>query len=201
MQKINKTGKMPIETAKGLKKYKAETWGKIPEGIKTPLREQLYQEQDGLCCYCCQKLKFEWSHIEHIQSRKDHPSKCFDYNNLLLSCSTPKQCDNAKGNQELPLTPLMNECENEIQINLAGELISDSLRGKESVEILKLNNRQIRNWRKSLIDMISFVFDPAQLNSPPISIQEPESLKLILDSYSDLSQKRELQYIVKKLTT
>jgi len=192
---------MPVEIEKGFKKYKAKNWGEIPEVIKTPLREQLYQEQNGLCCYCCRKLKFEWSHIEHLQSRKEYPNKCFDYDNLLLSCSIPKQCDNAKGNQELPLNPLMDECENEIKLNLAGELESTSERANKSIDILRLNNRQARNWRKSLVDMINFVFDPTQSNSPPIGIQDPETLKLMLDSYSESSQKHELEYIVKKLTT
>ena len=200
MQKIDKTGKLPEQSEKGFKKHKNSKWSDIPEEVKTPLREELFREQGGLCCYCCQKLKLEWSHIEHVQCRQDYPKKRFDYDNLLLSCSTPKQCDNAKGNQELSLTPLMKECDNEINLNLAGELESDSVRGLESISILKLNNRQIRNWRKSLIDMISFVFDASQLNSPPIGIQDPETLKLILDSYHDLSQKHELEYIVKKLT-
>lgn len=94
----------------------------------------------------------------------------------------------------------MDECENEIKINLAGELESDSQRGIESIALLKLNNRQIRNWRKSLIDMTSFVFDPTQSNSPPLSIQDPQNLRLILNSCADLNQKYELEYIVKKLT-
>jgi len=200
MQKINKIGKLPEESVKGFKQYKSSKWSEIPEVVKTPLREQLFQEQNGLCCYCCQKLRLEWSHIEHVQCRQDHPKKRFDYDNLLLSCSTPKQCDNAKGNQELPLTPLMNECDEEIKLNLAGELVSDSERADEAVDILKLNNRQVRSWRKSLVDMISFVFDPNQSYSPPIGIQDRKTLNLIIDSFPDLYQKRELEYIVKKLT-
>lgn len=200
MQKIDKSDSMPLEIAKSFKKYKTEKWGEIPEAVKAPLRRKLYAEQRGVCCYCCKSLGNENTTIEHLKSRNDYPHKCFDYDNLLLSCRTAKQCDNAKGSQELPLTPLMDECENEINLNLAGELESDSERGIESIAILKLNNRQIRSWRKSLIDTISFVFDPAQSNSPPIGIQDPETLKLMLDSYHDSSQKHELEYIVKKLT-
>lgn len=201
MQKINKTDKMPVKTAKAFKKYKAESWGEIPEDIKAPLREQLYHEQEGLCCYCCQKLKYEWSHIEHVQSRKHYPNKSFEYNNLLLSCSTPKQCDNAKGNQELPLTPLMNDCEQEIRLNLAGELISTTTRGNESLEVLKLNNRKICNRRKNLVDTIIFVFDTDKYYSPPIAIQDSEILNLILAGYDDIYEKHEIEYIIKKLTT
>jgi len=200
MQKIDKLGSIPPETVNGFKKYKTKNWGNIPESIKAPLRQQLYDEQHGVCCYCCKSLDKENTTIEHLQSRNDYPHKCFDYDNLLLSCRTPKQCDNAKGSQELPLTPLMNECESEINLNLAGELDSDSKRGVESIEILNLNNRQICSWRKSLIDTISFVFDPTQSSIPPIGIQDLETLELILNSYPDLNQKHELEYIVKKLT-
>lgn len=200
MQKIDKTGKLPEQSEKGFKKHKNSKWSDIPEEVKTPLREELFLEQGGLCCYCCQKLKLEWSHIEHVQCRQDYPKKRFDYDNLLLSCSTPKQCDNAKGNQELSLTPLMKECDNEIKLNLAGELISGSKRADEAIDILKLNNRQIRLWRKNLVDAISFVFDPNQSYGPPIGIQDRKTLDLIMGNYSDLYQKRELEYIIKKLT-
>ena len=200
MQKIDKSGKLPEQSEKGFKKHKNSKWSDIPEEVKTPLREELFREQGGLCCYCCQKLKLEWSHIEHVQCRQDYPKKRFDYDNLLLSCSTPKQCDNAKGNQELSLTPLMKECDNEIKLNLAGELVSGSKRADEAIDILKLNNRQIRLWRKNLVDAISFVFDPNQSYGPPIGIQDRKTLDLIMDNYSDLYQKRELEYIIKKLT-
>ena len=162
MQKIDKSGKLPEQSEKGFKKHKNSKWSDIPEEVKTPLREELFREQGGLCCYCCQKLKLEWSHIEHVQCRQDYPNKRFDYDNLLLSCSTPKQCDNAKGNQELSLTPLMKECDDEIKLNLAGELVSGSGRADEAIDILKLNNRQIRLWRKNLVDAISFV-SPSQI--------------------------------------
>ena len=134
MQKIDKLGSIPLETAKGFRKYKTENWGSIPEDVKAPMRQQLYDEQHGVCCYCCKSLGKESTTIEHLQSRNDYPHKCFDYDNLLLSCRTPKQCDNAKGSQKLPLTPLMDECESEINLNLAGELDSDSERGVESIE-------------------------------------------------------------------
>ena len=200
MQKIDKSGKLPEQSEKGFKKHKNSKWSDIPEEVKTPLREELFREQGGLCCYCCQKLKLEWSHIEHVQCRQDYPKKRFDYDNLLLSCSTPKQCDNAKGNQELSLTPLMKECDNEIKLNLAGELVSSSKRADEAIDILKLNNRQISLRRKNLVDAISFVFDPNQSYGPPIGIQDRKTLDLIMDNYSDLYQKRELEYIIKKLT-
>lgn len=200
MQKIDKLGSMPLETEKSFKKYRTENWGEIPEVIKAPLRQQLYDEQHGVCCYCCKSLGKENTTIEHLQSRNDYPHKCFDYHNLLLSCRTPKQCDNAKGSQELPLTPLMDECDNEIKLNLAGELEAESKRGVQSIEILNLNSRQARQHRKNLFTMMGEVFGYDLPYKPPIKIENKNALEMLLMYLPDEGQRSELKYIVKKLT-
>ena len=200
MQKIDKLGSMPVDTKKGFEKYKTKSWGEIPEAIKAPLRQQLYDEQHGVCCYCCKSLGNEKTTIEHLKSRNDYPHKCFDYDNLLLSCRTAKQCDNAKGSQELPLTPLMNECESEIILNLAGELESDSERGNEAIKILNLNSRQACQHRKNLFTMMSDVFGYDLPYRPPIKIANENALEMLLKFLPDVGQRSELEYIVKKLT-
>ena len=200
MQRINKSGEMPKVTEKVFTKSKGKKWGDIPYEVTRPLREQLFTEQHGLCCYCCQNLTGKKTHIEHLYSRQNHPKRTFDYENLLLSCDTPKQCDNAKGNHELPLHPLMDECDNEIKLNIAGELISITDRATQAIEILNLNRRQVNYWRKGLIDMVSFTFDPMQSYSPPIGIQDPDNLTLIIESMRDTPQYHELKYILNKLS-
>ncbi|MFO1383395.1 MAG: hypothetical protein U1E92_08135, partial [Moraxella osloensis] len=118
--------------------------------------------------------------------------------NLLLSCKTPKQCDNAKGNQELDLNPLMIECDIEIKINLAGELESKSTRAEQAITILNLNNPTLCNKRKAKIDMISFTFDPSSADIP-IKIMDRENLDTILQAFSDTVEYQEFQYILRKL--
>lgn len=59
---------------------------------KLKLREILYEEQLGLCCYCCRKLNYHThsddSHIEHFSQRKFGNIVPFlEYTNLHLSCS------------------------------------------------------------------------------------------------------------------
>lgn len=191
---------MPVVTEKGFKKHKAKSWGEIPEDVKAPLRKQLYDEQLGVCCYCCKRLDNEKTVIEHLRSRKNNPDKRFDYDNLLLSCSVSKQCDNAKGSQELLLTPLMNECEYEIKLNLAGELEADSMRGNQAIEVLNLNNRQACQHRKNLFTMLSEVFGYDLPYTPPIKMKNADYLEMILTSLPDVGQKSELRYIVKKLS-
>ena len=199
MQFISKKLSMPVQVEDWVKNEKPNGWtlGKDCKDGYEILREQLRPEQKNLCCYCCQALETQVT-IEHVKSRNLYPALTYDYNNLLLSCKTPKQCDNAKGNQELDLNPLMIECDIEIKINLAGELESKSTRAEQAITILNLNNPTLCNKRKAKIDMISFTFDPSSADIP-IKIMDRENLDTILQAFSDTVEYQEFQYILRKL--
>lgn len=190
---------MPVEVEKWVAKTKPKQWTLSQDNYETYkiLREQLRQEQHGLCCYCCQALE-ERAEIDHILDRKKHPTKTYDYANLLLSCKTPNQCNNAKGHQNLELTPLMIECDAEIKINLAGELESKSDRAEQAIQLLNLNNPTLCNKRKAKIDMVSFTFDPNSTEIP-INIMDRETLDVILQAFGGSIEYQEFQYILKKL--
>lgn len=84
-----------------------QTGGKLWKLLdKKVLRNDLYQEQNGLCCYCCQKLSFDINNnvfdhhtkIEHflIKSAIDVENtlkpqafrvRIYEYNNLMLACA------------------------------------------------------------------------------------------------------------------
>lgn len=191
---------MPKETAKGFEKYKNKPWGDIPEAVKTPLRAELEKEQKGVCCYCCKSISGSHTTIEHLKSRNNYPSECFNYDNLLLSCTTKKQCDKAKKDADLELTPLMVECDTEIKLNLAGELESDIKRGKEAIKLLNLNNRQAVQYRKNLFNMLGEVFGYDLPHSPPLTIKNKENLDSLLSFIPDMGQQSEIKYIINKLT-
>lgn len=199
MQYIDKKLAIPIEVESWIAKTKPKQWNlsqEYNEGYKI-LREQLRQEQYGLCCYCCQAL-VEKATIEHLKNRDKHPKLTYEYDNLLLSCQTSNQCDNAKGNQNLDLTPLMIECDTEIKINLAGELETKSERAGQAIRVLNLNNSTLCEKRKRKIDMISFTFDPNSTQTP-IDIMDKDTLSLILQSLDTPVEYQEFQYILKKL--
>ena len=65
-------------------------WNKFDK--KKEIREHLYEEQGGLCCYCgCELTKMtHYLVIEHYKLKKLEPHNqypyMFDYENLLLSC-------------------------------------------------------------------------------------------------------------------
>ncbi len=143
---------MPKDVEKWIRKNKPKTWalGKEYHDGYVSLKEQLRQEQKGLCCYCCQILEAQTT-IEHLKSRDKYPKLTFDYTNLLLSCQQSKQCDNAKGNNDLELTPLMIECNEEITLKINGELNPKSKRAEQAINLLNLNNVDLCQRRKQVI--------------------------------------------------
>lgn len=198
MQYIDKKLSMPIEVQKWIKKNNPKEWlGKNEHDIYVILREQLRQEQNDLCCYCGQCLE-EYTTIEHLKCREKHKQLTYVYDNLLLSCTTPKQCNNAKSNQDLVLTPLMLECDIELKINLVGELEGSTERAKQAIDILNLNNRKLCEKRKAKIDMIQFTFDPQSILTPPIAILDKEILDMVIGDIPNIAY-YEFQYILKKL--
>ena len=152
MQYIDKQLSMPTVVEKWIRKYQPKTWtlSKDNHDGYVLLKEQLRQEQKGLCCYCCQILEDKTT-VEHLKSRDKHPELTFDYGNLLLSCKQSKQCDNAKGNKELDLTPLMIECDAEITLKFNGELNPKSKRAEQAINLLNLNNADLCQRRERLI--------------------------------------------------
>lgn len=197
MQYIDKKLTMPTEVQNWIKKNNPKEWlGTEPneKALYEILKTQLRQEQNNLCCYCCQVLE-EYVRIEHIKSREKYKKLIYEYENLLLSCITPKQCDNAKGNQELSLTPLMQECDDELKINLVGELEGKTDRAKQAISILNLNNRKLCEKRKAKIDMIKFTFDPNSVLMPPVKVLDKDTLNAMIMG----EQYFEFQYILKKL--
>jgi hypothetical protein len=94
----------------------------------------------------------------------------------------------------------MNECDEEIKLNLAGELVSLTERAEQAIEILNLNNRKINDQRRGLIDIVSFTFDPNQAYGPPIGIQDLQTLTIIIEDMKESPKYHELKYILNKLT-
>ncbi len=73
-------------------------WKKLKKVCKSLIRQQMLEEQQYLCAYCERKIENETdAHIEHIKPKSFYLEKCFDYNNLIVSCNG-NQCSNV--NQE-----------------------------------------------------------------------------------------------------
>lgn len=150
---------------KGLEPPELTTWKrKNPHGQYTNLshierqaiNEAARSEQFGLCAYCCKKIDAQKSHNEHIEARHLAPNRQLDFDNIVASCNTRKQCGEAHDSLPLPLTPLMVECETELKFYLSGKVVGITERAENSIAVLCLDSRAIQEERKQMVDNLIF---------------------------------------------
>lgn len=80
-------------------------YSSLDKNTARELRNQLYEEQKGLCCYCMKTITKDNSNIEHFLPQSIFKENEVDYYNLYLACRYSKgiskeqqHCDIAKGN-------------------------------------------------------------------------------------------------------
>lgn len=129
MRKISKTEEPPelVQWKRKnpkLHRYDDLNRNKSNEGkiARQKINERNIEDQFGLCAYCCKRIDESNSMNEHLVPRSKNHQKELDFNNIVASCDTKNQCDKAHDNQDLPLTPLMAECEIELQFFLSGDV-------------------------------------------------------------------------------
>lgn len=127
------------------------------------LRISLSEEQYYLCAYCCCQISGHNSDTmnEHVEARARAPQKALDYTNIVASCKNRNQCDSAHGSKDLPLTPLMPECETEFTFHINGRIRGLTERARTTIQSLNLgntekNNRALIAKRKQIIDSILY---------------------------------------------
>lgn len=169
MRKINKT--VSPASFESYKKEFKRTKGRDAEfdelsgGEKRILKDELIKEQYGLCCYCMKRIEWYNSHVEHFLPRSLVPDKAMDYFNLLASCNgyndSRENCGHKKENwysEYFTVSPLEDICEQLFKYMPDGRILSDDLRGKETIKHLELDNELLTRARKSAI-YISGFFD------------------------------------------
>ena len=141
------------------------------------VHQSLLIEQGFICCYCCQRITKEISHIEHF----DPQSKIDDllsitYTNLLASCSPfpPKpedpekkpthldHCGNKRKNKNLPISPLDPTCEDYFTYTSQGEIRprnSSPIGVQETIDALNLNHRDLTLSRQKALDALIGIDD------------------------------------------
>jgi len=191
MRKISKSEE-PLELAqwkrKNPKLHRYDDLDNSDDGktARQKINERNIEDQLGLCAYCCKRIDVNNSMNEHLIPRdKDH-TKELDFSNILASCTTKKQCDNAHKSQDLPLTPLMPECETELQFFLSGDVKGKTARATTTIEVLRLDNRSLKETRKQLIAEILIC-----QGVPPDDLPFLEDDMLLSIMLEDLKQPKE----------
>jgi uncharacterized protein (TIGR02646 family) len=162
-------------------------YSKLTQDIRQTIRQQALEEQFYLCAYCCQSLKtLEDCHNEHVEAQNLNPTRTLDFANIVASCNNLKQCGKAHASLPLPLTPLMPECETELQFKISGRVEGLSDRAKATIQVLNLgdreeNNRELIEKRKQLSAALLWAnrIDPAE------GLEDEELLKILIDDLTN----------------
>lgn len=141
----------------------------LPEGAvnysKRDLRQTLLEEHGYICAYCQERIENNplQTKIEHLKAKEEgkYPHLTFDYNNLLVCCSggdtDPKprfpHCDSARSpkNEDLPLDPLMQNCEQDIGYTKDGGIYGNTDYAAQTIRLLGLDIAKLKNKRKGAI--------------------------------------------------
>lgn len=131
---------------------------------KDTLRQSLFAEQRGLCCYCLSRIRPLPGQIkiEHWHCQDNYPAEQLDYGNLLGAClgneGQPRgqqYCDTRKGNERLSRNPAnpAHQIEQFVRFEGDGRISSnDAAFDAELNGVLNLNAKFLQNNRKAVLD-------------------------------------------------
>ena len=152
----------------GWKALENEDWQPTYDDLagdeKQAVRNALFQEQRGICCYCEGLLTDTDCHIEHCMPQSLDSVNPLDFANMLLSCQNqlskgaPRHCGNAKGewyDEQLFVTPLSRGCEGRFAFEANGVMkpaADCDLAAVETIRKLALNISKVRELREAAIE-------------------------------------------------
>jgi uncharacterized protein (TIGR02646 family) len=133
---------------------------------KDTLRDSLYAEQRGLCCYCQCRLHPAWNtmKIEHWKSREHNEDLRVVYSNLLGAClggerkrGRDQHCDTFKGDKDLCRNPA--EPSHDVEVLLSylndGTIVSSHAEFNQQLRtVLNMNHITLMNSRESVLDAL-----------------------------------------------
>lgn len=186
------------------------TWEKLnrKSKIKKLVRESLLEEQGYICCYCQRRIhesetingqQVITAEIEHIISRHEcdqsnQPLLKIEHSNLIASCDGNKRkrnqyldpserhCNNYKGNEQLPISPLSPTCESNFDYDFSGNIHASGVNQLAQQTISTLNLDKLYKERLSKIKGIFYEID----GITPIDFQNNEK-NLLLNFYQSKS--------------
>ncbi len=178
MIKINKAN-VPPEYTEWLREYtrshkRSPKYNDIPQYYKENLKNNLIQEQKGLCCYCCGSIGNNESHIEHFYPQElckiENIRLQTDYRNLFISCNgfscgfivngQIETCGHRKKNEynENLISPIDEFCESYFSYTSDGRIMpkDDNQKAKTTISILGLDDYALNQARKSALEAIDY---------------------------------------------
>jgi len=185
VQKISKNSEP--ESLKAIKSRAPNLkYADIDGAVRQDIRMAMLQEQYYLCAYCNTLLTGKNDcHNEHVIPQDRAPQITLDYDNIVCSCNGLKQCGDSHKAKDLPLTPLMPECETELKYYLSGRVKGLTDRARETIDVLNLgdkleSNRGLIEKRKQLIESLMWKHGV----DPEDEVEDDELLKMLIEDLS-----------------
>jgi len=180
----------------------SNTYSNLRNPIKADLKNALLLEQGYICCYCESKISSNNSHIEHLDPQCNNNSNDLEFTNLLCSCQNklfkgePRHCGNSKDNKNIPITPLMEGCEEKFTYTADGQIQHTDLTSQKTIKYLKLDIDKLNKLRESAIDSILYL-DPIEKNE----LLSEKDIKVFAQDYLKIkdSQYNEFHTTIKYL--
>ena len=131
---------------------------------KNTLRNALFDEQRGICCYCMGRIRNEHNKmkVEHWQCQERYPADRLSYRNLLGACPGSEgqpwhlqHCDTRKRDRDLMWNPAEHAHRIEARIRYEGDgtIRSDNqVFDAELDAVLNLNIAVLKRNRKEMLD-------------------------------------------------
>lgn len=154
----------------------ADLYNLIRDMVTFPaLKEQLYEDQGGICCYCGMKLDYPFDpqyRVEHVSPKETHRELVGEYKNLLLSCRSTKEetdarnatprkkrrdfmhCDEKKGSSEITYSPLDPACETIFVYKQDGSISGINQNATNDIETLGLDCDYLVRRRKEALEVL-----------------------------------------------
>lgn len=178
---------------KGIEPVRLTTWKRanptrhyddLTPAVRQDIRDACTKEQFGLCAYCCKPISGDHNDTmnEHVQARNVAPQRSLDFTNIVASCTTLNQCDKAHGSQSFSLTPLMADCETELQFMISGRVTGTTSRAQNTIRVLNLgdnetHNKKLIETRKQAINTLLW----ANGVNPDEGLEDAELLQLVIN--------------------
>lgn len=152
--------------------------------VKSQLKKSLFDEQFGLCAYCCASIKIEASHIEHIIPHCSRIGQ-MDYNNLVCSCNgfqiARNTCGHKKDNEYIAVSPLDKNCETRFKYTTFGKILPADPNDEgadNTIKTLNLNSYELVTARREMISLLLHSVDKSNKETEKKKYSTPQNGKL-----------------------
>ncbi|MDN3605851.1 retron system putative HNH endonuclease [Kaistella yonginensis] len=167
---------------------------------RIPIKNALLKEQGFICAYTLKRIELDSCHIEHLKPEelcRKHLEEGIetvsdlDYSNMV-ACY-PKDAPKGVAKQKYfgaikkddywsndgkdYILPLHPNCENHFTYNKKGEVTGNTANGKNTIELLALDHKQLVYDRKRTIDNFIGVKDPIKKAKTIQALSEIDKLQ------------------------